>query len=169
MVNVKAVFLDRDGVLNRNSGRSRYVRDWSEFVWIPGAIKAVAQLKQAGYTIILISNQAGVGSGQMKTEDLAEIEHHMQEDLQRAGGAIDAAYYCLHRPDAGCECRKPKPGLLHQAQKDFALSFPETCFIGDDLKDLQAGAVVGCPTYIVSESMSILDIVEKHILRKKPA
>lgn len=164
----KAIFLDRDGVLNRKPVRARYVRRWEEFEWMPGAIEAVRELKRAGYLVIVISNQAGVGGGQMTESDLQDIHRRMQEDLNKAGASLDAFYYCPHAVDAGCGCRKPKPGLLQRAQRDFSLDLSATIFIGDDPKDLEAGKAAGSPTYLVNPDRPLLTLV-KDLLAKRAA
>lgn len=165
----RVVFLDRDGVLNAKATQARYVRQWSEFIWMPGAKEAVKELKAAGYTILLISNQAGVGNGQMTEADLKNIQQMMQTELQMSGGSIDGFYYCLHRADAGCECRKPQPGLLLQAQKDFGMDFDQAVFIGDDQKDAEAGKAVNCPTLLVNSERTLLTIVRDELLKKGAA
>jgi len=164
MKGAKSIFVDRDGVLNRKPVTSRYVRNWSEFQWMPGAIEAVALLKKAGYQVILITNQAGIGLGQMTEQDLFKIFDLMQLDLGKQGGQLDGMYFCPHRPDAGCNCRKPKPGLLLKAKEELGLDLAKTTFIGDEDKDLLAGQQAGCPTLLVSPGCSLLDLVRTRIL-----
>lgn len=162
---MKAIFLDRDGVLNYKPVRARYVRNWDEFEWKPGAIEAVVQLKRAGYTVLVISNQAGVGRGHMTEDDLNDIHHHMQKDLRAHGVQIDRFYCCVHTPDAGCDCRKPGIGLLLRAQEDFQLDISQIPFIGDDDKDVLAGKTAGCPVHRVYPRRSVLTVVNEEILR----
>ena len=161
------IILDRDGVLNRKPPRACYVRTWSEFEWLPGAKEALAQLKNAGYRIVIISNQAGIARGAMTESDLLEIHREMTREAINAGGAVDAIYYCPHHWDNGCECRKPKPGMLFQAQRDFNLDLTRTWFIGDDERDGQAADAAGCPSLLVTEERSLLSLVQSLLAKNK--
>ena len=138
-----AVILDRDGVLNRRPPRGQYVRNVGEFEWLPGSLDALRAFREAGYRVIVASNQAGVARGQVTAESLDDIHNKMRAEAVQAGGVIDAIYFCPHDWDAGCECRKPRPGLLFQAQRDFSLDLTRTCFLGDDERDLQAAEAAG--------------------------
>jgi histidinol-phosphate phosphatase family protein len=160
----KAVILDRDGVLNKKPHLARYVRNWDEFEWIPGAVEAVRLLKSKGCMVCLATNQAGVARGVLSAEDLNHIHARMQADLGKVGASVDKIYVCPHAPEAGCECRKPKPGLLFAIQKDFKLDLTQTPFIGDDPKDMQAGRAAGCPTFLVDQNATLYDIVTQKIL-----
>lgn len=114
---MKTIFLDRDGVINYNPPNRGYVRKWAEFTFIPNARRAIRELSESGYRIIVITNQSGIGRGLYSEEDVADIHSKMVSEISKAGGTIDAVYYCPHRPDAGCECRKPKPGMLTRAAR----------------------------------------------------
>ena len=160
------VILDRDGVINRKPPRACYVRTWSEFEWLPGAQEALAQLKQAGYRVIVISNQAGIARGAMTEVDLLEINRQMVSEATRTGGRVEAIYYCPHHWDEGCECRKPKPGMLFQAQRDFNLDLSRTWFIGDDERDAQAAHAAGCGSMLVTEDCSLLALVQSLLLKE---
>ena len=138
-----AVILDRDGVLNRRAPRGQYIRNVGEFEWLPGSLDALRAFREAGYRVIVASNQAGVARGQVTAESLDDIHNKMRAEAAQAGGVIDAIYFCPHDWDAGCECRKPRPGLLFQAQRDFSLDLTRTCFLGDDERDLQAAEAAG--------------------------
>jgi histidinol-phosphate phosphatase family protein len=138
-----AVILDRDGVLNRRAPRGQYIRNVGEFEWLPGSLDALRAFREAGYRVIVASNQAGVARGQVTAESLDDIHNKMRAEAVQAGGIIDAIYFCPHDWDAGCECRKPRPGLLFQAQRDFSLDLTRTCFLGDDERDLQAAEAAG--------------------------
>ncbi len=152
------VLLDRDGVLNKKATLARYVRNWEEFEWLPGALEALRLLAAADYRVIVVSNQAGIGRGIMKDEDVRRIHDRMQAEATAAGGRIDAVYYCPHGWDDGCACRKPKPGMLLQARRDFDVDMTQAVFIGDDERDGQAGAAAGCRWMQVMPSSSLLDI-----------
>jgi D-glycero-D-manno-heptose 1,7-bisphosphate phosphatase len=144
------VILDRDGVLNKKPPRARYIKSWQEFEWLPGAKESLALLNAAGYRVIIISNQAGIARGEMTDTALETIHQTMKMEAAEAGGHIEAIYYCPHGWDDGCECRKPRPGMLFQAQRDYQLDLTRTCFIGDDDRDGEAAERAGCPFAQVS-------------------
>ena len=156
-----AIILDRDGVLNKRPPRAEYVRRWEGFEWLPGAKEALRLLKEAGYRVIIVSNQAGIAREAMTEADLKTIHERMKAEVIASGGQIDAIYYCPHHWDEGCECRKPKPGMLFQAQRDWHLDLSRTPFIGDDERDAQAAFEAGCPSALVSEQVSLLDVTRK--------
>lgn len=155
------IILDRDGVLNRRSAKGEYVTKSADFHWINGSREAVAWLKKEGYTIILVSNQAGIARGIMNSQDLQEIHKKMQEDLAKLGGSIDAIYVCPHGWDENCFCRKPRPGMLFQAQREHAFDLSRVYFVGDDERDIIAGRAAGCKTYLFHDGESLLDVVKK--------
>lgn len=154
-----AIILDRDGVLNEKAPRANYVRNWGEFKWLPGAKESLRLLKEAGFRVIIVSNQAGINRGAMAEDDLFDIHRRMVKEAEQAGGRIDAIYYCPHDWEEGCECRKPKPGMLFQAQHDFNLDLSRTLFIGDDERDGQAAEAAGCLSALVSDEKTLLNIV----------
>jgi len=158
-----AVILDRDGTLNLRPPRAEYVKSWSEFLWLPGAIEALQLLKSAGYKLILATNQSGIARGVMTEADLAQIHNAMEEELARHGVVLDAIYYCPHGWNDDCRCRKPRPGMLFQAQRDFHLDLTKTMFIGDDPRDNQAGEAAGCLTDLVSEDRPLLQAVHEFL------
>src|SRR5713226_8102184 len=129
MMTRPAVFLDRDGVLNYN--RRDHIKTPDEYVPIPGAAEAVARLKQSGWPVVIVSNQSGLARGLFGPEALAAIMTKMQSVLEAAGGGADVVYYCPHAPAAGCDCRKPAPGLLLRAAREHALDLGRSYLIGD--------------------------------------
>ena len=141
---IKTIFLDRDGVINEKAPKADYVKKWADFRWIAGSKKAIVLLKKHGFKIIVVSNQAGIARGMMTKDDLYEIHEKMIEEVKSLGGAIDAIYCCLHGWDENCECRKPKPGMIFQAQREFHIDLSKTFFIGDDIRDEEAGRAAGC-------------------------
>jgi D-glycero-D-manno-heptose 1,7-bisphosphate phosphatase len=155
------VILDRDGVLNRKPAQAQYVRNWSEWEWCPGSLEALRLLRQANFRVIVASNQPGIGRGFMSEADLDAIHVRMKQEIAQAGGRIDAIYYCPHDWAHGCECRKPKPGLLYQAQREFHLDLTLTPFIGDDERDEATASTAGCPFYRVTNVRSLLDITQQ--------
>jgi histidinol-phosphate phosphatase family protein len=155
----KTVIVDRDGVLNRKPPRAQYVRSPEEFDWLPGALSALKMLHDAGYRIAVVSNQAGIARGAMSEADLAAIHRAMTQEAEAAGGHIDAIYYCPHDWDAGCECRKPLPGMLFQAQRDLNLDLSRTYFVGDDERDGEAADRAGCRFAEISAERPLIDWV----------
>jgi len=145
---MRTVFLDRDGVINKNS-ENDYVKTWDEFRFIPKAKEAIRALTDAHWDTIIISNQAGVGKGVMSAQAVEEINTRMIDEIERGGGEVKAVYYCPHRQDEGCECRKPKPGMLLRAACEHLIEVSESYLIGDKITDIQAGAQVGCTTILV--------------------
>ena len=117
-------------------------------------------LKEAGYRLILITNQPGIARGNLTEETLAEIHHKMQADLAKIGAGIDAIYYCPHNWEEECECRKPKPGMLFQAQRDFSLNLRECIMIGDDERDMHAAHAAGCRGILVDDSYTLRHAVD---------
>ena len=164
----RSVFLDRDGVLNQKPPQGDYVQRWDQFRWLPGVIPAVGLLKAAGYLIFVVTNQAGIALGQVAPADLDDIHTRMQADLARAGAPVDAIYHCPHHWDAHCACRKPAPGLLYQAQREFHLNLRRAFLVGDSPTDLAAGRAAGCATYQVTPGCSLLDIVRNHLPTQSP-
>lgn len=155
----KYIFLDRDGTLDVRPPKAQYVEKPEDFIWLPGAREAVKKLKDAGYFIILVSNQAGIAMGKMTDEDVARVNEKMQDDLLEIGACIDAIYYCPHGWDSTCSCRKPKPGMLYQAQKDYSINLPECYLIGDDERDIQTAENADVKGILVNEEYTLLDAV----------
>ena len=142
-----AVFLDRDGVINRD--RPEYVRRWDEFEFLPGALEALRDLAREHLPVLVVSNQSAVGRGLMSPWDLEEINTRMLEMVTAAGGRIDGAYYCPHAPQEGCACRKPAPGLLLRAMQRFGVDPGRSCLVGDSVADMLAAQEVGIPSILV--------------------
>ncbi|HXM09217.1 MAG TPA: HAD family hydrolase [Terriglobales bacterium] len=138
-----AIFIDRDGVINLLRP-SDYVLDWSQFVFVPGIREALKQLASLGLPMIVISNQAAVGKGLLDTAGLEGITSKMYQELAHDGTFLTAAYYCPHRPDENCPCRKPKPALLQAAAADFNIDLTRSVFIGDSDTDVEAAHAAGC-------------------------
>ena len=141
------VLLDRDGVINRDS--TEYIKSVREWVPLPGSLEAIASLRRAGFLIAVVSNQSGVGRGLFSEQRLTEINEAMLRAVAKAGGGIDGVYYCPHRPDDGCNCRKPKPGLLLRAAEELGAEIEATPFIGDKLSDIEAARAAGARPILV--------------------
>ena len=138
-----AIFLDRDGVINCRRPRD-YVLNWSQFLFIPGIQGALRQLSTLRLPMILISNQAAVGKGLLNSSTLQEITAQMQQTLLADGVSFAAAYYCVHRADDNCDCRKPRPAMLLSAADKFNIDLGRSIFIGDSDTDIRAGLAAGC-------------------------
>ena len=159
----KTVLIDRDGVLNRKPPRAEYVTSWGEFQWLPGAQAALRLLRENGHRVIVVSNQAGIARGAMTAADLDTIHDQMKQEVEAAGGRIEAIYHCPHDWDAGCQCRKPRAGMLFQAQREFHLDLSRTPFIGDDDRDGEAAEAAGCPFIQASDDRPVLQCVQQLI------
>lgn len=154
-----AILLDRDGVLSKRPPPGHYVRTSEEFEWLTGARESLRLLKDAGYRVIVITNQAGVARGAMTEEALRSLHRQMMMDVTQNGGLIDAIYYCPHRREDDCTCRKPKPGMILQAQQAFGLDLSRTLFVGDEETDALAAHAAGCLSAMVSVEKPLLAIV----------
>jgi D-glycero-D-manno-heptose 1,7-bisphosphate phosphatase len=152
----RALFLDRDGVINRE--RSDYVRSWSEFEFLPGVLPALAALSRGGTTVVVVTNQSVVGRGLISEQQLTRIHDRMRAEISAAGGDIHAVYACIHAPAAGCPCRKPRTALFERAAGDLDIDLPESVMVGDTLSDVQAARAVGCRPVLVGDSRPGLPI-----------
>ena len=130
----KIVFLDRDGVINRDS--PDYIKSWAEFVFLPGSLEALKLLRGGGYSAILVTNQSAVARQMLSQEELEEMFRRMQQEVVAAGGKIADIFCCPHMPDDGCECRKPKPGMIGLAQRKYAIDLNAAVMVGDSAKDI---------------------------------
>ena len=144
---MRAIFLDRDGVICEN--RPDHVKNWSEFEFLPGVKKSLAALSWLGLPIIIVTNQAVIGRGMLAVEALEDIHHRMVAEIVAYGGRIDRVIYCPHHPEDECNCRKPKPGMLLQAAAEMGIELNQSYLIGDAASDIQAGQQVGCRTFLV--------------------
>lgn len=156
----KYIFLDRDGVTNERPPKAEYVCKPDEFIWIAGAKEAIKRLNDAGYLIVLISNQAGIARGVMTEEDFENVQNKMYSDLAEIGAHIDAVYYCPHGWDDDCDCRKPKPGMLYQAQKEHSINLTESVLIGDDERDITAAHNADMVGILVTDNYTLENAVD---------
>lgn len=146
---MKVIFLDRDGVINKYPGDKLYVTSLRKFRFLPNVKKAIALLSKKGYKIFIASNQAGVGRGIYSQRTLDAITIKMISDIEDAGGKITKVYYCTHRKDLGCKCRKPKPGMLKKAAREFRFSLKNAYFVGDTIRDVFTAENAGCKSILV--------------------
>lgn len=146
---MKAIFLDRDGVINKYPGDTKYVTTWKEFRFLPRAKQAIARLHKNGLKLFVISNQAGVGKGLFSQEALEAITRKMLAAIKKSRGKIDGVYYCTHRPEENCPCRKPKAGLIYTVKKDRHIDLKGSFFIGDTIRDVHTARAAGCRSVLV--------------------
>ncbi|OGO03264.1 MAG: hypothetical protein A2Y72_01025 [Chloroflexi bacterium RBG_13_53_26] len=160
---MKAVFLDRDGVINelvyhQDSGVIDSPFTPGQFRLLPKVGEAIRLLNQSGLKVIVVSNQPGIAKNHFTEETLAEIDEKMKQELKPHEASLDRVYYCYHHPEGqnpryrvSCSCRKPKPGMLLQAAKDFDLDLASSFVVGDNLTDVKAGEVSGCRTILIGK------------------
>ncbi len=148
-----AVFLDRDGTINVEKD---YLYKVADFAFLPGAVAAVARLKQAGFLVFVVTNQSGVARGYYTLEDVEVLHRHLQAELRRSGTAVDGFYVCPHHPEQGlapwrrvCDCRKGNPGLLLQAAAEHRVDLARSFMVGDKAADIEAGRRAGCTPLLV--------------------
>lgn len=144
---MKIVILDRDGTINE--GRDDYVKTADEWRPVPGALEAIARLHQAGWHVVVATNQSGLGRGLFDMTALNAMHLKMNEALARVGGRIDAIFFCPHAPDDGCDCRKPRPGLFHQIARRYGIDLAGVPTVSGTLRHLAAGATAGCRPHLV--------------------
>lgn len=143
----KLVILDRDGVINFDS--VQFIKSPAEWKPIPGSLEAIARLNQAGYKVVVATNQSGVGRGLFDMDTLNAIHEKMHKALFAVGGRVDAIFYCPHAADSQCDCRKPKPGMFQRIANCLNADLKGVPVVGDSLRDLQAGVALGCQPMLV--------------------
>lgn len=151
-MNAKAVFFDRDGVLNVDVA---YLYKIDDLKWIDGALEAVAYLTKQGYKIFIVTNQSGIALGYYTVEQMDELHTYMCRAIEHAGGKIEKIYFCPHHPEGKvaeytgvCDCRKPKPGMLLKAMSEYAIDKEESFLIGDSKRDVEAAEAAGIKGYL---------------------
>lgn len=150
----KAVFLDRDGVVNQKAPEGEYISKWEEIEFLPGAAEAVATLNRAGYKVFVVTNQRGVATRKVKTTDLLEIHQRILREFSQRGAVITQIYYCPHDLPANCSCRKPQPGMLQRAAREHHLDLTASWMVGDSITDVKAGENAGCHTILLTPGPS---------------
>ena len=147
---MKLIMLDRDGVINHDS--DQYIKSPAEWKAIKGSIEAIARLTQAGWRIVVATNQSGIARGLFDMSTLNAIHDVMHKAVIQAGGRIEAIFFCPHAADANCDCRKPRPGMLHAIERRLNVPLAGVPLVGDSLKDLQAAATAGAqPVLVLTE------------------
>lgn len=143
----KLIILDRDGVINYDS--VNHIRSPDEWVPIPGSLDAIAVLTKLDYSVVVATNQSGIGRGYYSLEALQAIHQKMAQEVAKMGGRIEHVYICPHVPEDNCICRKPNPGLLFDIARDFPKAFLNSTLVGDSLRDIQAAQKAGCKSILV--------------------
>jgi D-glycero-D-manno-heptose 1,7-bisphosphate phosphatase len=148
---IRAVFLDRDGVINKKAPEGDYVKSWHEFEFLPGVAEAIKILKEHDFKVFVVTNQRGIAKGLMNEDGLKEIHRKMVDELGKAGAFIDRIYYCPHDKES-CACRKPAIGMFLEAKKEFPeISFSDSFVIGDSLSDMEACRRLSCKCILISQ------------------
>ncbi|WP_409296974.1 D-glycero-alpha-D-manno-heptose-1,7-bisphosphate 7-phosphatase [Peribacillus sp. SCS-26] len=154
----KAVFLDRDGVINEVlTKRVKFVNNPSQLFLLEGAAEAIARFSSEGYKVFIVTNQGGVGLGYLKEKALVKIHDQLKKILAEQGGVITDISYCAHRPDAGCECRKPGAGMLLDLADRYDIDLAGSVMAGDHERDIQAGIKAGCKTVFIGKEPTEAD------------
>lgn len=143
---VRAIFLDRDGVLNQKAPEGWYIAHVEQFELLPGALDALAKLYKHGFRLFVVTNQRGITSGMVSLETLDRIHQRLLREVATAGGRIEEVYVCSHDYSDQCDCRKPRPGMLLQAAMDHDIDLNSSWMIGDSASDIEAGRNAGCKT-----------------------
>ena len=159
----KVVFLDRDGVINRDS--PNYIKSWAEFEFLPGSIEAIKTFTNNGFTTIIISNQSAINRNLMPMKKLDYIHQMMKKTVKSQGGEIKDIFFCPHTPEDGCDCRKPKPGLIFTAQKIYKIDLSTSTMIGDTVKDIECAKKAGCAHTVLVKTGN--GVMSEKILAKK--
>jgi D-glycero-D-manno-heptose 1,7-bisphosphate phosphatase len=142
----RAVFLDRDGVINRKPPEGDYVTRWEDFHILPGVAEGIALLNRAGFLVIVVTNQRCIAKGLMSAAELEKMHECMTEVLGKAGAIVDGTFYCPHEIEPACDCRKPAPGMLLNAARLHDIELSASWMIGDSEIDVEAGRNAGCKT-----------------------
>ena len=142
----RAVFLDRDGVINRKAPEGQYITSWKQVEFLPGVNEALRGLKQAGFLIIIVTNQSAVSRNELAVDMLESIHRRMIQRLSQEGVAVDGIYYCPHDRSGKCGCRKPQPKMLQQAAREHGIDLLRSWMVGDAATDIEAGIAAGCRT-----------------------
>ena len=157
----KAIFLDRDGVINLE--KKDYVKSIKEFQIIDKVPKAIVELKKKGFLVIVITNQSAINRKLLTIEVLNEIHNHLQKILKNNNTSIDYFYFCPHRPDEKCKCRKPNPGMILKAAQEHDIDMNQSFMIGDSLTDIQAAEKAGCEGILLNQNQTLLEIITQKL------
>lgn len=143
----KTIFLDRDGVINEDS--PDYIKSWAEFHFIPGSLDAITRLTRNGFSVIVITNQSAINRKMVPLAKLETIHQKLRQAVSGSGGRITDIFFCPHRPDEDCDCRKPRPGMIFAARDRYGIDLASAVMVGDSARDILAGKAAGCRTVLV--------------------
>jgi histidinol-phosphate phosphatase family protein len=153
----KAVFLDRDGVINRKAQQGEYIVRWDDFEILPGVVEAIQILNQSAYRVIIVTNQRAVARNKITLGALEELHGKLVATVAEHGAIIDRIYFCPHDLEIHCDCRKPKPGMLLRALEEFEIDPQKSWMVGDSPVDIEAGKRSGCRTALIGEEFNGAD------------
>ena len=163
----KAIFFDRDGVLNVDVD---YLHEIEKFQWIDGAIDAIKLCNEKNYLVVVVTNQSGIARGMYTEDEIKKIHSHMQSELKKFGAQIDAFYYCPHHPNGivkpyakVCDCRKPKPGLILRASQDLKIDLSTSIIIGDKQRDIDAGLNAGITNCLLFKGGNLYEVMKNFL------
>ena len=157
----KAIFLDRDGIINLE--RKDYVKTIKEFILIDRIFDVIKMINSKGYLVIIITNQSAINRKIITENNLREIHNHFLKLAKNKNAKIDGIYFCPHMPSENCECRKPKPGMILKAAQEFQIDLKNSVMIGDSNTDIEAAQQAGCHGILVEESDSLTNIIKKYL------
>lgn len=143
----RAIFLDRDGVINHN--RPDHIKSWAEFIFLPRTFEALRRLAASDFLAVVVTNQSGVNRGSLSEETLREIHSQMMVEIQRQDGRIDAVYFCPHKPEESCDCRKPRTKMFRDAERELGIDLAGSYMIGDAMADVEAALAIGATPLLV--------------------
>lgn len=155
----KVVFLDRDGVISKDS--PDHIKSWEEFHFLPRAKDAIKLLTENGFNVIVITNQSVIARGMTSVTELESMHSNMVKEIEEKGGKILDIYYCPHHPDDGCNCRKPAPGMLLKAIKDHNIDPKKSFMVGDRMMDVKVGKKVGARSIIIPSKLGKKEMKEE--------
>ena len=165
----KAIFLDRDGTIIADRG---FVHKKEDVELLPGAARAIRMANQAGFLVVVVTNQSGVARGYFTEKEVQALHQHLTEILAQEGARIDAFYYCPHHPEAtveayrkACSCRKPWPGLILKAARELSIDLTQSWMIGDSPRDVEAGKKAGCKTILLDENTNLEKAIHQILQR----
>lgn len=150
----RAIFLDRDGVINRKAPEGQYITRWEDFHFLPGIAEGIASLNHAGFRVVVVTNQRCVAKGLISEPELKSLHERMLKTLEGKGAIVEAVFYCPHDSEARCDCRKPEPGMLQQAARALELELKSSWMIGDSESDVEAGRRAGSKTVLLTGNIT---------------
>ena len=159
MARRRAAFLDRDGTLNRRAPAHDYVRSPDGFVWLTGAREGIRRLNDEGWLVLVVTNQRGIARGLYTAADVEAIHAKARRELAEIGARVDAFYFCPHGDEDGCDCRKPRPGLILRGAREWDVDLGQSLLIGDDERDLEAARRAGVRGHAIATDGNLLEVL----------